>query len=69
METSVEKGLASHSSINSNCTIAWHVNGLKVSHKDEAVVKQVIQLIEEENGEMSVNIRGKIIICQQARKT
>ena len=41
--------------INDNiCTITWHVDDLKISHKDESVVQQVIKQIEKEYGEMSV---------------
>ena len=39
---------------NNVCTIAWHVDDLKITHKDELVVQQVIKEIEKEYGEMSV---------------
>ena len=44
------------------CTIVWHVNDLKISHVDPAVVTDVIKLIESEFGkEAPLTItRGKV---------
>ena len=41
------------------CTIAWHVDDLKISHVDEAVVRQVITDLEGEYGKMTVTT-GKV---------
>jgi hypothetical protein len=44
------------------CTIVWHVDDLKISHKDSAVVDEVIASLSDEYGkvgEMTVK-RGKI---------
>ena len=35
------------------CTIGWHVDNLKISHKDESVVEQVLKNINEEFGKES----------------
>ena len=40
------------------CTIVWYVDDNKISHVDEAVVSNVIALIEEKVGKMTVT-RGK----------
>lgn len=40
------------------CTIVWHVDDNKISHKDPKVVDKVIQMIEDEFGNMTVK-RGK----------
>ena len=39
---------------NEVCTVAWHVDDLKISHKDEKVVMDVIQQLEDEYGKMSI---------------
>lgn len=41
------------------CTIIWHVDDLKISHKSKEVVENIIKKIEEKYGEMSVNISDK----------
>ena len=41
------------------CTIIWHVDDLKISHKKESVVRSVIGKIEDKFGKMSVNIGTK----------
>ena len=41
------------------CTIAWHVDDLKISHKSDAVVQKVIKQLEDEYGKMTVTT-GKI---------
>ena len=33
------------------CTILWHVNDLKISHEDQAIVTEVIEHLEKEFGE------------------
>lgn len=43
----------------SQCTLIWHVDDLKISHKDESVVREIIQKIEEKYGEMSTNYGSK----------
>ena len=40
------------------CTIAWHVDDLKISHKDPKVVDKIIEELEEKYGKMTVT-RGK----------
>lgn len=42
----------------SQCTVAWYVDDNKVSHKDPAVVSQVLKKIEKKFGKMTVT-RGK----------
>ena len=37
------------------CTIAWHVDDLKISHKDEKVVDQVISSLESVYGPLAVD--------------
>ena len=41
------------------CTVAWHVDDLKISHSDEKVVRQIIQQLEKEYGTMTVTT-GKV---------
>ena len=41
------------------CTIIWHVDDLKISHRSEAVVKDIISRLEVKYGKMSLKI-GKI---------
>lgn len=44
------------------CTILWHVDDLKISHVDPAVVTEIIELLKEEYGkesELSIH-RGKV---------
>ena len=36
------------------CTVAWHVDDLKISHKNESVIRSVIEQLEGEYGKMSV---------------
>ena len=36
------------------CTIAWHVDDLKISHEEKEVVSQTIKDLEKEYGKMSV---------------
>ena len=36
------------------CTITWHVDDLKISHKDPTVVSNIIKEIEKVYGEMTV---------------
>ena len=43
----------------SQCTIIWHVDDLKISHKKREVVEKVIKQIEERFEKMSVNIGSK----------
>ena len=38
----------------SQCTITWHVDDLKMSHRDRTVVRSVIEFIEKIYGKMSV---------------
>ena len=38
------------------CTIVWHVDDLKISHVDEAVVNDVISTLESKYGKMSMTI-------------
>jgi hypothetical protein len=40
------------------CTVTWHVDDLKISHKDPAVVSEIIAYLESIFGEMTV-MRGK----------
>ena len=41
--------------INDNiCTVAWHVDDLKISHKSQEVVKEIIEQLEIEYGKMTV---------------
>ncbi len=40
------------------CTVAWHADDTKTSHKDDKVVTSVTELIEERFGKMTVT-RGK----------
>lgn len=42
----------------SQCTVAWYIDNNKISHKNPAVVTQVIQQIEDKLGKMTVS-RGK----------
>ena len=44
---------------NDQCTIIWHVDDLKITHKDCSVVEEVIKKIEEKFEKMSVNIGVK----------
>ena len=37
------------------CTITWHVDDLKISHREATVVKEVIKKIEEVYGKMMVD--------------
>ena len=37
------------------CTITWHVDYLKISHREATVVKEIIIEIEEVYGKMTVN--------------
>ena len=39
------------------CTICWHVNDTKISHKDPEVVSSVIKMLEDRFGELTV-VRG-----------
>ena len=39
---------------NNTCTIAWHVDDLKISHKEEKVVRDIIKQLEDEYGKMTV---------------
>jgi Reverse transcriptase (RNA-dependent DNA polymerase). len=39
----------------STCTICWYVDDNKISHKDPAVVTQVIEAIEEKFGKIKVS--------------
>ena len=39
---------------NNTCTKAWHVDDLKISHKSEKVVMDIINQLEDEYGKMSV---------------
>ena len=43
------------------CTVTWHVDDLKISHVDEAVVKNVLQQLNEKYGKVSplTHIIGK----------
>ena len=41
------------------CTIVWHVDDLKISHRDEKVVNDVITQLEEKYGKMSMTIGRK----------
>ena len=43
---------------NSQCTIAWYVDDLKVSHADPTVVDNIINHLENKFGKMTVK-RGK----------
>ena len=43
----------------SQCTIVWHVNDLKISHKDSDVVDKVIASLKEEYGQV-----GEITVCR-----
>ena len=43
------------------CTVAWHVDDLKVSHKSKETVSKVISDLEKEHGKMSVTM-GKHIL-------
>ena len=45
------------------CTVAWHVNDLKISHKDEKVVLQIIKLLESEYGTMTVTTGDAHTYC------
>ena len=42
----------------SQCTICWHVDDLKISHKDPKVVDEVLECLQSIYGELSVT-RGK----------
>jgi Reverse transcriptase (RNA-dependent DNA polymerase) len=44
------------------CTILWHVDDLKISHVDEAVVSKILEILNERYGKISplVVTRGKI---------
>ena len=42
------------------CTIIWHVDDLKISHKEEKVVRDIIDKLETKYGKMSVNISDKL---------
>ena len=37
------------------CTIAWHVDDLKISHVNEKTVMKIINELENEYGKMTVN--------------
>ena len=41
------------------CTITWHVDDLKISHREKTVVKEIIKEIEEVYGKMTVNHTDK----------
>lgn len=38
----------------STCTIAWHVDDTKISHKNPKVVDNIIALLEKKHGKMTV---------------
>ena len=42
------------------CTIIWHVDDLKISHKNRTVVENMIKQIEKKYGTMSTNISNKL---------
>jgi hypothetical protein len=44
------------------CTILWHVDNLKISHVDEAVVTKILERLNERYGKISplVVTRGKV---------
>lgn len=44
----------------SQCTVVWHVDDLKVSHKDEAVVSYFAQELAEKNQNKITVKRGKV---------
>jgi len=45
------------------CTIIWHVNDLKISHKDKAVVDDILKKLNDKFGKESplTTTRGKVI--------
>ena len=45
------------------CTIAWHVDDLKISHEEKDVVNQTIKDLEKEYGKMSVTTGDVHIYC------
>jgi hypothetical protein len=42
----------------SQCTIAWHVDDLKISHKSQAVVERILKRLSDIYGDLSIT-RGK----------
>jgi len=44
---------------NKQCTIAWYVDDMKISHMEQAVVDDIIEKIEDKFGKMKVT-RGKV---------
>jgi len=38
----------------SQCTIAWHVDGLKISHKSQAVVNRMLKRLSDIYGDLSI---------------
>ena len=47
----------------SQCTVVWHVDDLKVSHKDEAVVTHFAQELGRRNRDKLKIKRGKAFDC------
>ena len=43
----------------SQCTILWYVDDTKISHKDEGIVRKLINALEEKFGEMSKSFGNK----------
>ena len=41
------------------CTITWHVDDFKISHRETTVVKEIVKEIEEVYGKMTVNHSNK----------
>lgn len=42
---------------NKQCTICWHVDDTKISHKDPKVVDEVLEMLQEHFGELAI-VRG-----------
>ena len=47
----------------SMCTIAWHVDDLKISHRSETVVRDIIHLLEQEYRKMTVMTGEVLTYC------
>ena len=45
------------------CTVMWHVDDLKISHKKENVVRDIIKELEKEYGKMSITTGDTHTYC------
>ena len=46
------------------CTVAWHVDDLKISHKNPKIVSKIIHELEEEYGKMTVTTGDVHTYCR-----